>query len=58
MQVEFSISTQVQTYKATMNVNEDEHALLIHLKHRLQQAYENAEYEDKDFKVNLNVIEK
>lgn len=58
MKVEFSVSTNIQTYKATMNVNEDEHALLIHLKYKLQQAYENAEYEDKDFKVGLNVIEK
>lgn len=58
MKVEFSVSTNVQTYKATMNVNEDEHALLIHLKHRLQKAMKNAEYEDKDFKVGLEVIEK
>lgn len=58
MKIEFSVSTNIQTYKATMNVNEDEHALLIHLKHRLQQAYEDSDYEDKDFKVNLEVIEK
>lgn len=57
MKVEFSISTKVQTYKAIMNVNHDEHALLIHLKHKLQQAYENSDYED-NFNVNLEVIEK
>lgn len=57
MKVEFSISTKVQTYKAIINVNHDEHALLIHLKHKLQQAYENSDYED-NFNVNLEVIEK
>lgn len=56
MDVQFIVRTKVQEYCAVLkNITPDEHALLVHLKYKLEQEYENSEIED-DISYNLNVI--
>lgn len=56
MTIQFNVTTKIQEYSAVLkNITPDEHALLLHLKHKLNQAYEDSEIED-DFLVTLNVI--
>lgn len=57
MKVQFIVETSVQSYTAEMNVTPEEHALLIHLKYKLNQAYSDSELCD-NFYVDINVIEK
>lgn len=57
MTVEFIVRTKVQSYSALLkNISADEHALLIHLKHKLQKEHENLEAED-DINYDLKVVE-
>lgn len=56
MKVQFNVTTKSQEYTAVLNnLTPDEHALLLHLKYKLNQAYENSEIED-NFLVTLNVL--
>ena len=56
MDVQFVVTTKIQEYTAVLkNISADEHALLVHLKYKLEQAYENSDYED-DISYSLNVI--
>ena len=55
MKVQFIVETSVQSYTAEMNVTPEEHALLIHLKYKLNQAYSDSELCD-NFYVDINVI--
>jgi len=57
MKVQFTVETSVQAYTAELNVTPDEHALLVHLKYKLNQAYSDSEDFD-NFNVNVKVIEK
>ena len=56
MKVQFKVKTEIQEYTAVLNnLTPDEHALLLHLKYKLNQAYENSEIED-NFLVTVNVL--
>ena len=56
MTIQFNVSTKIQEYTAVLkNITPEEHALLLHLKHKLLQAYEDSDYEDS-FDVSLNVL--
>lgn len=55
MHIRFSVETNVQTYSTELEVTPDEHALLIHLKYKLNKAYQDSEFFE-DFHVNLNVL--
>lgn len=55
MKVQFIVETSVQSYTAEMDVTPDEHALLVHLKYKLNQAYSDSEDFD-NFYVSVNVI--
>ena len=56
MTIQFNVSTKIQEYTAILkNITPEEHALLLHLKYKLNQAYEDSEVED-DFLVTLNVL--
>lgn len=56
MKVQFKVTTESQEYTAVLNnLTPDEHALLLHLKYKLNQAYENSQIED-NFLVTLNVL--
>lgn len=57
MHVRFSVETNVQTYSTELEVTPDEHALLVHLKHKLSMAYIDSEFFE-DFHVNVKVIKK
>jgi len=57
MNVKFTVKTKVNSYTATLKkLTPDEHALLVHLKHKLQQEYENSDYED-DINYEVEVVE-
>ena len=55
MHIRFSVETNVQTYSTELEVTPDEHALLIHLKYKLNQAYLDSELFD-NFHVNMDVL--
>lgn len=56
MTVQFVVTTKVQEYTAVLkNITPNEHALLVHLKYKLEQEYENSEFED-NISYSLNVI--
>lgn len=57
MKVQFIVETSVQSYTAEMNVTPEEHALLIHLKYKLNQAYSDSELCD-NFYADIKVLEK
>lgn len=56
MDVQFIVTTKRNEYCAVLkNISADEHALLVHLKYKLEQEVENSEVED-DISYSLNVI--
>lgn len=57
MKVQFIVETSVQSYTAEINVTPNEHALLLHLKYKLNQAYSDSEDFD-NFNVDVKVIKK
>lgn len=56
MTVQFNILTDIQEHTALLkNISPEEHALLLHLQRKLDQAFTNADYQEA-ISCTLNVL--